>query len=148
MPGRTRTLFERMGVQVAPDASGCLLVNTEKADEQPRVYWQGQPVRAARAVWEETHGPVPQGMMVAHSCHRLLCVALEHLYLSSPEEAMQDLVQRGAFAGEAHWNHKLTNERIHWLRSSSMDSEVLADMWGVAAKTITRARTGRSWRHL
>lgn len=142
-------VWERLGERVTAGAGGCLLVAADGADgEVSLVRWRGQPVRVARAVWEETNGPVPEGKVVAHSCRRSACVAREHLYLSTPEREIAVCADMGKFAGEAHWNHKLTDERVHFIRSSDLRPAELAAQYGVSRSAIVNVRARRSWTHL
>lgn len=131
-----------------PTADGCLLVDGGEGPGEPRVYWQGRAVWVARAAWEDAHGSVPAGKRVAHSCHRMACVALEHLYVSTFEEETQVFAELGAYAGEAHWNHKLTDELVYWIRSSPLGLQELADRCGVSVRTVKKVRGLRSWTHL
>lgn len=41
---------------------------------------------AHRAMWEDTNGPIPPGMVLDHLCRRRTCVALHHLELVTQQE--------------------------------------------------------------
>ncbi|MEU2159261.1 HNH endonuclease signature motif containing protein [Streptomyces sp. NPDC019396] len=146
---RFQGVWERIRERVTPMGGGCLVVGTDAEDgETLQVHWRGRQIRVSRAVWEEHNGPVPDGLVVAHSCRRAACVALDHLYLSTYGHEIALSTQRGLFAGEAHWNHKLTEDQVRLIRSSPLTSHELAVLCGVTPSTISNVRTHRTWNHL
>lgn len=52
-------------------------------------------VSAHKAHWEMVHGPVPQGMVLMHSCDNRTCVRLDHLSLGTVDDNNQDMVRKG-----------------------------------------------------
>jgi hypothetical protein len=42
-----------------------------------------------RVVWEQAHGPIPEGWQVDHLCRVRKCVNIEHLEAVTPEENMR-----------------------------------------------------------
>lgn len=46
----------------------------------------GKKVRAHRYAWEREHGPIPDGMLVDHTCHNRACVNVNHLRLATPSQ--------------------------------------------------------------
>lgn len=55
----------------------------------------GKTILAHRWVWSEKHGPIPDGAVVMHTCHRRSCVNLDHLQLGSQSENVIASVQIG-----------------------------------------------------
>ena len=51
-------------------------------------------VGAHRWTWEQTHGPIPEGMMVLHHCDNKACVNLKHLYLGTGKDNARDAMAR------------------------------------------------------
>lgn len=45
---------------------------------------------AHKWAWEKIHGPVPKGLFVCHKCDNPRCENLEHLFLGTPLQNMQD----------------------------------------------------------
>lgn len=51
--------------------------------------------RAHRAAWELFCEPIPAGMSVLHRCDNRLCVRLDHLFLGTQRDNMQDMARKG-----------------------------------------------------
>jgi hypothetical protein len=101
-----------------------------------------------RLVWEQAHGPIPKGAVIAHACHQGDCVEPSHLYMTDPRERAADTTAAGRMhTGEDHWNHKLTWEAVRHIRRSHETTRNLADLYGVAPATITSVRAWRRWRN-
>jgi hypothetical protein len=64
------------------------------------------------AAWRLTHGPIPDGLEVCHSCDVPLCVRPDHLFLGTPKENTQDAKRKGRLrGGRAFWKTPHTGTR-------------------------------------
>lgn len=52
-------------------------------------------IRVHRKVWELKHGPIPKGLHVLHRCDNPPCCNLEHLFLGTHQENMDDAKAKG-----------------------------------------------------
>ena len=50
--------------------------------------------RVHRFVWEQTFGPA-KGFVLCHTCDTPLCINLDHLFLGSQRDNIQDSVRKG-----------------------------------------------------
>lgn len=66
--------------------------------------------RAHRFSYRYFIGPIPEGMLLLHSCDNPWCVNPEHVFPGTDARNAQDMVQRGrSLTGER--NHKA---KLHW----------------------------------
>ena len=101
-----------------------------------------------RLVWEQRFGPIPDGAVIAHSCHSRDCLEPAHLYLTDPSRRAADTTSAARMhPGEDHWNHKLTWEAVHLIRRSQESTAVLSARYHVAPSTVASVRSWRRWRH-
>lgn len=57
-------------------------------------------------VYRDTVGPVPQGLLICHTCDNPPCCNPEHLWCGTPSENMYDKVAKGrASNGRDRWTH-------------------------------------------
>ena len=57
---------------------------------------RGQPsIAAHRAVFTLTHGPIPPGMVVCHTCDNRICCNPAHLWLGTQRDNLMDMIAKG-----------------------------------------------------
>lgn len=106
-------------------------------------------VRAHRFSWILANGRIPEGLMVLHRCDNTNCVNPSHLFLGTAKDNADDCKAKGrSWFGERNGRAKLTEDNVHYIRSSSERAGVLGKRFGVHATTIEAARSGKKWPHL
>ena len=100
----------------------CLVWNGPSADPDGRgsVRWQGRADRAHRVVWEISHGAIPKGLVVRHTCDVAACLNVEHMLLGTQADNMRDKQDRGRGLWGVCRNglHPLTGENVYILPSN------------------------------
>ncbi len=114
--------------------------------------YRSRPIGAHVLAWILTHGPIPAGMVVRHTCNNPPCCRTDHLCLGSHAENSADMVAAGRAArrsGLAHHATLFTAEQVREIRAryaaGGISTHELAREYGVAAMVIWRAATGRSY---
>lgn len=89
--------------------------------------------RAHIRAYQESVGPIPEGMVIHHLCEQPGCVRPDHL------EPLTHAKHKQRHA-------KLTEEIVAIIRSSASPTRELAERFGVDPSTIRYARRGDTWR--
>lgn len=97
-------------------------------------------------------GPIPDGMLVMHSCDNEWCVNPEHLRAGTNSENLLDASRKGRIArGERNGGGGKLSEsaarQILNTKGVTGPSEA-ARRFGVSTQTVKAIRRGRIWRHL
>jgi hypothetical protein len=110
---------------------------------------------ASRVSWELTHGPIPEGLCVCHSCDNPPCCNPAHLFLGTKADNAHDMYAKGrrpTVYGEATANAKLTEDLVREVkrRYSGKRGEViaLAREYGIHPGTLLDVLRGRTWSHV
>lgn len=106
----------------------------------------GRMVYVHRWVWEQAHGPIPEGMEVMHICDNPTCYLLEHLRLGTHAENLGDMAAKGrSKQGETNARAKLTAAQVAAIRDDPRSSSAVAADYPVSARTIRKIRSGDRW---
>lgn len=150
---------ERFWSRVDRSASPCGCWNWTSC-VTPRGYGQisinAKKNYAHRVAYELSVGPIPDGMLVLHSCDNRRCVNPKHLRVGTPKENTADMDIRGRRVntpslGEKHGCAKLTEAVVKDIRErhrSGAIESALAVLYGVSPRTVGRVVSRHSWRHV
>lgn len=106
----------------------------------------GKKVSAHRLSYETFKGPIPEGLVVRHTCDNRACCNPEHLVTGTHKNNMQDAVERRRIAsGESQGLSKLNWEAVQVIRGTDRTSKDLAETYGVSTVTINRVRRNITW---
>ena len=107
----------------------------------------GKALRAHRVAYELTHGPIPNGMLLRHSCDNPKCINPAHLIPGTKRENTQDALDRGQHVvGEDHYKAKIPNHAIDTIRAAlaaGVPGKYLAKQFGVDPSTISQIKLNR-----
>jgi hypothetical protein len=88
--------------------------------------------QAHAVVWEQEHGPVPDGLHVDHKCQNPPCIRLDHLRLLTPLQ--NNRAKRGS---------KLNVAQAAEIRASELPVTILARQYGISHQYASDVRAGR-----
>ncbi len=153
MPGLRRPTGERFWAKVLFSETGCW----EWQGHVSKQHGYGQfdhryEPRAHRAAWRLTHGPIPRGLKVLHSCDNRRCVRPDHLFLGTQKINMEDCYDKGRFNwGTRHPLHKLDDAKIREIRNlyaMGVPITKLGPQFGVLPCRIYLIVQRKAWRHV
>lgn len=115
--------------------------------------------RLIRTLWEQNNSSIPDGLCVLHSCDTPACINLNHAWLGTQLENIQDCVNKrrlhvfnGGQAGEKNNHAKLNNDDITYIRKVYTSvrgvRKRLAQIFNVDADYLTKIAHGKRWSHL
>jgi len=152
-------LAERLWDQTEKTATHWWYLGARDPDGYGRICEGGAAVRGAkylrahRAAWIVTYGPIPDGMQVLHKCDEPQCVRPEHLFLGTNLDNVADRESkhRNRF-GERHGNAKLTDQAVREIRdvyfAGGISQEKLGKAYGVDQTIISDVVLYNYWRHV
>lgn len=121
----------------------------------------GKSQKAHRISFMVTYGPIPDGMLVCHSCDNRKCVNPDHLFKGTPLDNTKDMIAKGlqkfgvsltARRGERNGNAKLTSDDIQAIRGQYATGDTthkkIASRYGVNRQTVGRIIRGEYWAHV
>jgi hypothetical protein len=117
------------------------------------VAWrEAEMVMAHRLAWELINGPIPDGLIVRHTCDNPKCCNPYHLLLGTHQDNSDDMVMRGRQAnGERHALAKLREEDIPVIRGRlgrGETQQAVADDYQVRQSTISLIASGATWGYI
>jgi len=108
--------------------------------------------KAHRVSYLLTHGHIPAGLEILHSCDNKRCCNPAHLSAGTHAQNMRDAYERGLvppLKGEKNGNAVLTDEAVADILSTPRtigSGLALAAKYGVSPGAISHVRVGRNWR--
>jgi hypothetical protein len=105
----------------------------------------GETGRCHRWSYEFFNGPIPDGLLVLHSCDNKKCVNPRHLRVGTHAENVQDAIARGRY--KYCGNRKVTPEQAEYIRRNpdKMKLREIAAKFGIAKSTASMIRSGKTW---
>lgn len=91
----SRPLGDRLILQTRPDGDCIVWTGSCSDDGYGRVQIDGRKVSVHRLSWFLYNGPIPDGLIVMHSCDNPPCVAIGHLRLGTQLENIADRDRKG-----------------------------------------------------
>lgn len=141
----------RFESQVEPEPmSGCWLWIGPCSQEGYGLFRiKGVRRRAHRIAWILYCGEITSDMSVCHRCDNRCCVNLDHLFLGTFADNMDDKVRKGRNTrGAAISTAKLNPEKVLAIRADCRSATLIASEYGVSDDTVHRIWQGTTWKHI
>lgn len=115
------------------------------------VGFHGKVIGAHRLSYILTRGEIPNGLLVCHKCDNPKCVNPDHLFIGTYKDNAQDMIKKGRrgaghIHGENHWNARLNNKQVSFIRQSSLSAKNLAIAFGVSLSVIYTVRSHKTYK--
>lgn len=129
-------------------------------DGYGRIRFRGKSSCAVtRALWELTHGPIPDGMVVMHACDNPPCINPEHLLLGTPQDNVADKIKKGRAVhprkrrpesyiqarGSKNGNSKLSEADVIAIRSDKSIARELAARHNISMSLVGQIKRREAW---
>lgn len=104
----------------------------------------GKIMGAHRIAWIVTHGPIPPGLEVCHTCDFGPCCNPAHLFLGTHQENMTDCATKGRHTGY------LDAPQVREIRKlvGAVPNKEIASQFGVSQGTVSNIKVGRTYKHV
>ena len=120
-----------------------------------RMWLDGRMVQVHRIAWELQIGkPVPDGLVVRHSCDNPQCVNPAHLLVGTISDNNQDRDERGrhvSLPGSLNGNAKLTEADVIEIRGllvQRVSQYRIAERFGISQGLVSLIHRGKAWSHV
>jgi HNH endonuclease len=106
-------------------------------------------VRVHKHTYEQDNGPLPEGVILRHSCDMPCCWNPDHLLTGTHADNRNDAMLRGRIPnGTRAAGNKLTNADILAIRASDETHRAIGLQFGVSHNVVGRIKRREKWRHL
>lgn len=117
------------------------------------IWHNGSSMLAHRFSYEYFVGPIPEGLLILHSCDNPPCVNPAHLHPGTYQTNSDECFERGRgnrAKGEKQSKAKLTAEDVIQIRTTHAKDPiaVVASKFGVSDVLISYIRLRRIWKHI
>ena len=109
---------------------------------------RGRIWKAHRAAFILTIGPIPDGLVVRHTCDNPPCCNPAHLLLGTHQDNSDDQVARGRSRsprGEANANARLREDQVRAIRDDNRRHADIAEAYGVSKSAVQFIKCGKHW---
>lgn len=130
-------------------ADDCWEWQAAKTYEGYGLFTMSGNVGAHRVAWMLFTGEdIPDGMLICHHCDNPSCVNPRHLFLGTTSDNIRDSLEKGRWPSPCG----LCEDDVREIRRLYKETDILqreiADLFGIAAMTVSRIVRYRAWAHV
>lgn len=110
-----------------------------------------------RVSFELNKGPIPDGLLVLHSCDTPACINPSHLRIGAVKDNTADMISRGRQKfgpgrrferGERGARARLTEEQVLTIEKDGRSAKCIASEYGIGESTVRHIKNHNNWKHL
>jgi 23S rRNA G2445 N2-methylase RlmL len=116
--------------------------------------YQGKPHNVHRLHWILVNRSIANGLRVLHKCDRPSCVNLDHLFLGTQQDNMDDMISKNRqfhVRGQHHGKAMFTDQDVIEIRkliAQEIPLTEIASKYKVYPSVICRIKSGKTWSHV
>lgn len=143
---RGMSLSEKIetGTSEKNKVTGCIEWQRTTSEGYGQLCHNGKSQGVHRWVYEMTHGPIPKGMHVCHSCHNRKCCNPDHLFLGTPKENREHSQHDGRLARKFTPNDVRT---VRKLRAEGFTYSEIEEKTGIYTQAAWYM-VSKGWKHI
>jgi hypothetical protein len=147
-------LLDRIATQTFYSPDGCWYWTGHiNENRRAKIGIAGVSKYVSRVIYELVKGPIPDKLLVCHTCDNPVCINPDHLFLGTHSDNSIDMVKKGrcrAAFGTKSGKSKLTDIQVLEMRSlkGKMTLEELGERFGVTGENVWSILRGDTWKHL
>jgi hypothetical protein len=149
------TLASRLWSRCERQPNGCLEWQGSTVQGGYGRIYSGPPekrlILTHRAAWQLANGPIPDALVVRHSCDNPPCCDPGHLLTGTQRQNVEDAVSRGrarGAVGERNSHANLTESQVIEIRGllvTGLYQYVIGSMFGVGQSAISQINRRETW---
>jgi hypothetical protein len=112
--------FKRLFARVQVDANGCWNVGDPKRQKYGVMFKGGKSYSAHRCTYAMTYGPIPDGLVIDHTCQNKSCCNPAHLQAVSPRTNIILAHQRLKSSATCPAGHELVSPNVYQVATKVM----------------------------
>lgn len=110
-------------------------------------------IKAHRFAWAAAHGDIPDGMLVLHKCDNPPCVNVDHLFLGTHKDNVDDMDAKmrrvnNQLKGEKCHASKITDKDVIAIRADVRRQVDIASDYGISQASVSKIKLNQAWAHV
>lgn len=147
-------LRQHFDSRVIKNAEGCWGYKGGKSKKYGSIQFDNKSIPMHRASWIIHKGPIPDGMLICHTCDNPPCTNPKHLFIGTHKDNVRDMyIKKRAriLKGEMAASSKLTKKQVLHIKKLLKEDVPLtqiANKFRVHIVTIHDIKYEKTWKHL